>query len=155
MNQMTDIYDIKPILLDNIINYKLSLIYIFLIIIVFIIFYYLSSKKTVIIEEKIEQKIDKRDYFIGLLDDLQKNGLLLNKDEFYSRLLKILKEYITYKTWKNIESLTLKELKNAKLNKNLEKLISNLYFEEYSPYKNIDSDDFRKKIIKDIKWIIK
>jgi hypothetical protein len=68
--------------------------------------------------------------------------------------MSIFKKIFYFKTKKDISKLTLSEIKKLKLNSKLIDLISSIYYKEYA--KNIDDDlEFRKKIILEIKKIIK
>jgi hypothetical protein len=68
--------------------------------------------------------------------------------------MNIFKEIFYFKTKKDISKLTLNEIKKIKLNQKLINLIENIYFKEYA--KQIeDSIEYRKKIILEIKKLIK
>jgi len=153
MTWMTDIYGIQPLLFDNFINYKISFLYIIIITLILMFFYYIYRKNKVIIIEK-SPIINKKDFSIDL-DLLYKKYLSSQREIFYSKILWILRDYLEYKTWKHITKMTLNELWKLKLNNNLYKLISSLYYKEYSDNSLNDNLEERKKLIENIKNIIK
>ncbi len=155
MTWMTDIYGIQPLLLDNFINYKISFIYLIVIILILLFLYYIYEKNKIKVSVIDNSPIiNKRDFSIDL-DLLYEKYLSAQRELFYSKLLWILRDYLEYKTWKHITKMTLDELKSLKLNNNLYKIISSLYYKEYSDNSLDDNLDERKKLIEKIKNIIK
>jgi len=151
MEKILDIYDIQPVLLDNFIDYKITIFYVILsLIILVIVYYFLSSKKEIQKEEVI---INIKPNFKDRLKNIDLN---LDKDKFYAEILAVIKDYLEYKTWKSISKMTLKELKKQNFDKKLYSLISNLYYKEYSNNKELDDNlDQRARLINSLLNFIK
>lgn len=152
---MTDIYDIKQNLLWMPINFLYSIF--FLIFIIFLYFFYkflekrknYKKKSTEISKPLIVKEID----FIKILDNFEKKYLQENKENFYSKLLQILREIYKYKNKEDIWKLTFDEINKLNLDQNLKKLIKNIYFKEYS--RDIEDDEeIRKNLILEVREII-
>ena len=151
---MTDIYDIKDVLLSFPINITYSLVYLIFLIILFIIYKNIISKKDEKIIESVREVIKpKKDYY-DILENFKKDYLDKNEKIFYSKLLYILREILEYKWEKNISKMTFKEISNLELSNNLKNLVKSIYYKEYM--KDIDDNkEIREKMIEDIKKIIK
>ncbi len=150
MEKMKDIYDIQPILLDNFIDYKITILYVILsLIILAIVYYFISSKKEI---QKEEMSVSIKPNF---KDRLKSIDLNLDKDRFYAEILAVIKDYLEYKTGKNISKMTLEELKKQNFSKKLYSFIADLYYKEYS---NVDIKDTlgqRKELINKLISFIK
>jgi len=154
---MTQINDIKPIILWIPININSTILFIVFFIFLLILWKYLANKKENKVE-KTEIVFDKT----NVLDDLKKDLYSLerkylnsSKDIFYQRLSEILKKTFEYKTEKDISKMTLTEINNLlpiKDSNYLKELIKNIYFKEYA--KEIeDSEEIRVKLILEIKKV--
>jgi len=150
---MTDIYDIKSILLGFPINIIYSLIFIILLIILYIIYYMIINKKVEKIKEKPIKIKEEKDFNLILLD-FEKNNLSLASDRFYSALIEILRDILEYKWNKNISKMTFEEINNLKLDDSLKNMIKSIYYKEYTK-KIDDNDKIRLTFIKNIKKLIK
>jgi len=146
---MTDIYDIKGIILWVPINILYSLI-ILLILIIAYWFLFKTSKKQAIQEVIVVKKPTNID-FTQLIEDLEKNIQIYNTEEFYHQVDKILRLYLSNKKWiKNIEKLTLKEVEQLDIDSSFIDILKNIYFKEYA--KDIeDSLDTRKEYLEKLK----
>ncbi len=151
---MTDIYDIKDVLLSFPINITYSLVYL----IFLLILYFIYKNINKIIKPaasslplgEIERGID----YYDILENFKKDYLDKNEKIFYSKLLYILREILEYKWEKNISKMTFKEISNLDLSNDLKNLVKSIYYKEYM--KDIDdNNEIRKKMIEDIKKIIK
>ncbi len=151
--KMTDIYDIKWLLLWDYMNLTFSLIFIVIFIISYFLLFY--RKK----ETKVEQKIivepikHKEIDYDKLVNELENNILNYNEEVFYHKIDKILRLYIFQKWYKNIESLTLEELNKLNLDNIFINLFKNIYFKEYA--ENIkDNLELRKEYLQRIKDLV-
>jgi len=151
---MTDIYDIKDVLLSFPINITYSLVYLIFLIILFIIYKNLINKNDEKIIELTNEIIRPKKNYYEILEDFKKDYLDKNEKIFYSKLLYILREILEYKWEKNISKMTFKQINNLDLSNNLKNLVKSIYYKEYM--KDIeDNKEIRKKMIEDIKKIIK
>ena len=162
---MTQINDIKPIMLWFPINILNTILFILFLVILYFIWRYFNNKKDIKIE-KIKTnfwKVWSIDDFLKDLENLEKEFFNSEKDIFYQKLSKILKNIFLYKTKKDISKMTLNEilstegfnpLNNSKNSKFLKDLISNIYFKEYAK-KIDDNEEIRKNLILEIKKLIK
>jgi hypothetical protein len=153
---MTQINEIKPVMLWLPINIFNTIIFVLFLVILYFVWKYFTKQKEVK-KEKIKTnfwKVESIDDFKKDLENLEKNYLNSNKDIFYQKLSEILKNIFLYKTKKDISKLTLSEIKKIKLNQKLINLIENIYFKEYA--KQIDDNaEIRKNLILEIKKLIK
>jgi len=144
---MTDIYDIKGIVLWLPINILYSLIILLVFIIAYWFVFKVSKKQIkqeiIIVEEPKIKNID----FEKLIEDLEENIQIYKTDEFYHKLDKILRLYLSNKKRiYNIEELTLKEVEQLDLDSVFIDILKNIYFKEYA--KDIeDSLNTRKKYL--------
>lgn len=151
---MTDIYDIKPLLLWNYINLSISLIFIIIFVIVYFVLFkkrnrQLEPENEIIIEIPKVRKID----YMPLLQDIENNLEFYNSEVFYHKIDKILRLYLNSIWFRNIKFLTLKELEKIKLDKIFIDLFKNIYFKEYS--KSIeDSVKLRQKYLLELKNLV-
>ena len=148
---MTDIYDIKPLLLWIPINLVYSLIILIILIIAYLLIFRKKENK-IVIQEKIEEKVIDIDYK-SLITDLEKNIEKYDQETFYHKIDKILRLYLAGKWYKNIKSLTLKELENLQLDTIFIDLLKSIYFKEYA--NNLeDSISIRKEYIEKLKKML-
>jgi len=151
---MTDIYDIKAIILWVPIDITYSLIVLLILIISYWLLF-LNNKKQIkqeiiIVEESKIKNID----FDKLIKSLEKNIQIYNTEQFYHQIDKILRSYLSNeKGIYNIEELTLKEIEQLDLDIIFRDILKNIYFKEYS--KNVgDSLDIRKEYLEKLKNLI-
>jgi len=151
---MTDIYDIKTIILWVPINMIYSLIILLFLFIAYWVLFLRNKKQT---EQKIiiitPPKI-KDINFNELIDNLEKNIQIYNTEQFYHQIDKILRLCLyNKKKIQNIEKLTLNELEDLWLDITFKEILKNIYFKEYA--KDIkDNLDIRKEYLKKIKNLI-
>ena len=151
---MTDIYDIKDVLLSFPINITYSLVYLVFLIILFIIYKNLINKNDEKIIELTNEVIRPKKNYYEILEDFKKDYLDKNEKIFYSKLLYILREILEYKWERNISKMTFKQISNLDLSNDLKNLVKSIYYKEYM--KDIDDNKkIREKLIEDIKKIIK
>ncbi len=152
---MTDIYDIKDIVLGlpiNIINSFIFLLFIF-VAFIFIKFFLKNQKQIQKVEVVKEEKKEKKD-FMKIIKQFKKEHIGDNFNKFYSWLLMILREILEEKWYKDISKMTLTEIWNLNLEESIKKLIQSIYFKEYKE-KIKDNLEIREKYIKDITNLIK
>jgi len=151
---MTDIYDIKDILLWFPININYSLVYIIFLIFLYFLWKYLNNNKQEKIEEivEVEEKVENKD-FNKILEEIEKKYINIEKNIFYMKLSEFLRDLLEFKWYKDISKMTYKEISRLDLDKNIKNIIKNIYFKEYKK-EIIDSEKQRKEIINDIKKII-
>lgn len=152
---MTDIYDIKDIILGFPIDFIYSSIYILFIFILYFIYKYLINKK----DSKIEiindiivkkQEID----FNKILQEFELKFIDKNSEKFYSWLLEILRDILESFWNKNISKMTFEEISKINLDNDLKDIIKSIYYKEY--VKQIeDSKEIRLSLINKIKELIK
>lgn len=152
---MTDIYDIKDIILGFPIDFIYSSIYILFIFILYFIYKYLINKK----DSKIEiindiivkkQEID----FNKILQEFELKFIDKNSEKFYSWLLEILRDILESFWNKNISKMTFEEISKLNLDNGLKDIIKSIYYKEY--VKQIeDSKEIRVSLINKIKELIK
>ena len=148
---MTDIYDIKGIVLWLPINILYSLIILLVLIIAYWFVFKVSKKQIkqeiIIVEEPKIKNIG----FKQLIEDLEKNIQIYNTEEFYHQIDKILRLYLSNKKWiQNIEKLTLKEVEQLNIDSSFIDILKSIYFKEYA--KDIeDSLDTRKEYLEKIR----
>jgi len=151
---MTDIYDIKDVLLSFPINITYSLVYLIFLIILFIIYKNIINKNDEKIIELTNEVIRPKKNYYEILEDFKKDYLDKNEKIFYSKLLYILREILEYKWERNISKMTFKQISNLDLSNDLKNLVKSIYYKEYM--KDIDDNkEIREKLIEDIKKIIK
>ena len=151
---MQQINDIKPIMLWSPINITTTIIFVIFIVILYFIWNYLSKNKKEEIEIKTNfWEVPNINIYKKQLKELEKN-IDISSQIFYKKLAEILKNILEYYWAKNISKMTFDEIKNLKLKQNLKDLIKNIYFKEYAKEIN-DSEEIRKKIIKEIKKLVK
>jgi len=152
---MTDIYDIKDIILwfpFNIIN---SLIYVFFIFVLYFLYKYILNKNW---EKYIDTVIIQKDFiekdFTKEIKIFEKKYIDSSKEIFYKNIIALLREILEFNWEKNISKMTFQEIKKLNLDTKLKELIKNIYYKEYK--KEIqDNIEVRKQYIKEIKKIIK
>jgi len=151
---MTDIYDIKDVLLSFPINITYSLVYLIFLLILYFIYKNIINKNDEKIIESVREIIKPKKDYLDILENFKKNYLDKNEKIFYSKLLYILREILENKWEKNISKMTFKQINNLDLSNNLKNLVKSIYYKEYM--KDIeDNKEIRKKLIEDIKKIIK
>ena len=151
---MTDIYDIKDVLLSFPINITYSLVYLIFLLILYFIYKNIINKNDEKIIESVREIIKPKKDYLDILENFNKNYLDKNEKIFYSKLLYILREILENKWEKNISKMTFKQINNLDLSNNLKNLVKSIYYKEYM--KDIeDNKEIRKKLIEDIKKIIK
>jgi len=92
---MTDIYDIKDIILGFPINFIYSIIYIVFISILYFIYKYLTNKKDKKIEINNDNLIEKQEIdFNKILQDFESQFIDGSSEKFYSGLLEILRDIL-------------------------------------------------------------
>ena len=149
---MKDIHNIQWILLDNLLNYKISILYaIFAVFVLGVLYFLKNYKKEVIIKETLEKPKEKINY----VELLNKIPLDLEKNIFYGKLMEVLKKFLEEKTKKSFSKMTLEELKKLNLNKNLFEFIKEIYFLEYDKDSFEDNLEKRKNILEKAKKICK
>jgi hypothetical protein len=124
------------------------------IVVFFLVFYYILTKffqsnqqwsnwkKEV---ENTEENILQNDKFLEKLEKLSLEWEYLEKDEFYSQLNEIFREYFEYIWVKNAFTKTLKELQNDNIPEKVFAMFEKSYYEEFN--ENIDSSAQRKQMI--------
>ncbi len=153
---MTDIYDIKDLLLWfplNIFNTIIFLLFLFFIFFLDKIFF---KKKNIKIVKKIKkgEVIVKKTDFNKILSNFEKKYLDKDFQIFYSKLAYILKEIIKQKENKDVSKMTFKEIEKFSLDNDLKNLIKQIYFREYS--KDLDDNvEIRKSLINKVKKYLK
>jgi len=151
---MTDIYDIKDVLLSFPINITYSLVYLIFLLILYFIYKNLINKNDEKIIELTNEVIRPKKNYYEILEDFKKDYLDKNEKIFYSKLLYILREILEYKWERNISKMTFKQISNLDLSNDLKNLVKSIYYKEYM--KDIDDNkEIREKLIEDIKKIIK
>ena len=151
---MTDIYDIKDVLLSFPINITYSLVYLIFLLILYFIYKNIINKNDEKIIESVREIIKPKKDYLDILENFKKNYLDKNEKIFYSKLLYILREILENKWEKNISKMTFKQINNLDLSNNLKNLVKSIYYKKYM--KDIeDNKEIRKKLIEDIKKIIK
>ncbi len=150
---MTDIYDIKPLLLWNCINLIYSLIFIVLFVLAYFILFKKETKQVIkqeVIQEK--PKIKNIDY-IPLIQELENNLDNYSSEEFYHKIDKILRLYLSSIWFNNIQTLTLIELEKIKLDEIFVNLLKSIYFKEYA--QNLeDNIELRKEFLEKLKNLV-
>ena len=150
---MTDIYDIKLLLLWRPINVIYSLIILFILIIAYY-FLFIKKNNEVVEEKKLikRPKIKNIDY-TRLVQDIKQNLETYNTEKFYHQIDKILRLYLEKQDSKNLETLTLKEIENLELDNIFKNLLKSIYFKEYS--NNMDDNiQTRKEILHKLENLI-
>lgn len=153
---MTDIYDIKTILLWMPFSIIYSLIYIFLIIWIYFLSKYLNKNKLNKKEIKIDyvQKIKENVDYENIFRKLEKDYKELKPNIFYKNLSYIVRWYLEQeKNINNISKMTFEEIQKLKLGNEKEKLIKKIYFNEFRENIN-DNEEIRKKILREIEILI-
>lgn len=150
---MTDIYDIKGIVLWYIFDIKYSFIYILFLIVLYILWFLMNKNKNNIKQENIVKKVVKID-FDKLLDDINQKYLSSDKNLFYTKLTSFLRELLEYKWYKDISKMTFDEISRLDINNNIKYILKNIYFKEYVK-KIEDSEEIRKNLILEIKKLLK
>ena len=148
---MTDIYDIKPLLLNPPINVTYSLIFLVVFIVLyFLLFYKKEEKKVIVLNNKKSEKIDVND----ILKDLEQNIEKHSKDEFYHKLDKAIRIYLKNTKNIDIDNLSFKEIEQLDLDDDLKSYLKEVYYKEYDNRK--DDLETRKRDLKTIqsKWIV-
>lgn len=124
------------------------------IVVFFLVFYYILTKffqsnqqwnnwkKEV---ENTEENILQNDKFLEKLEKLSLEWEYLEKDEFYSQLNEIFREYFEYIWVENAFTKTLKELQNDNIPEKVFAMFEKSYYEEFN--ENIDSSAQRKQMI--------
>lgn len=150
---MTDIYDIKPLLLWNCINLIYSLIFIVLFVLAYFILFKKGTKQVIkqeVIQEK--PKIKNIDY-ATLIQELENNLDNYSSEEFYHKIDKILRLYLSSIWFNNIQTLTLIELEKIKLDEIFVNLLKSIYFKEYA--QNLeDNIELRKEFLEKLKNLV-
>ncbi len=142
-------YDIKPLILWNMINYTYTIFLVLIWIVVYVLIFF-RNKNSVIIER---QDIDTNKINIENLIKELENNLEIKKDIFYKQFNYLLKIIIQQKFNKDITTLTYNEIEKLKIDEMLKDFLKATYFKEYK--KNIeDSNDIRKNYIVKIKNLI-
>lgn len=148
---MTDIYDIKANILWFPIDIFYSFLYIVFCIIIFLSLKYMLDKKTKLedidfLKEDLKEKID----YLKLLLEIDPN---IKKEEFYSKISLILRDFLEEKLQKPVSKMTFKEIKDLYLERHIEDMIWSIYFSEFK--KEIeDSLEFREKILDEVKDLL-
>lgn len=124
------------------------------IVVFFLVFYYILTKffqsnqqwnnwkKEV---ENTEENILQNDKFLEKLEKLSLEWEYLEKDEFYSQLNEIFREYFEYIWVENAFTKTLKELQDDNIPEKVFAMFEKSYYEEFN--ENIDSSAQRKQMI--------
>ena len=150
---MTDIYDIKPLLLWNCINLIYSLIFIVLFVLAYFILFKKGTKQVIkqeVVQEKA--KIKNIDY-ATLIQELENNLDNYSSEEFYHKIDKILRLYLSSIWFNNIQTLTLIELEKIKLDEIFINLLKSIYFKEYA--QNLeDNIELRKEFLEKLKNLV-
>jgi len=150
---MTDIYDIKDLLLWDYANLIYSLIFIILFVLAYFILFKKGTKQVIkqeVIQEK--PKIKNIDY-ATLIQDLENNLDNYSSEEFYHKIDKILRLYLSSIWFDNIQTLTLTELEKIKLDEIFINLLKSIYFKEYA--QNIeDNIELRKEFLEKLKNLV-
>lgn len=149
---MTDIYDIKGIVLWYIFDIKYSFIYILFLIVLYILWFLMNKNKNNIKQENIVKKVVKID-FDKLLDDINQKYLSSDKNLFYTKLTNFLRELLEYKWYKDISKMTFDEISRLDINNNIKYILKNIYFKEYQK-EIIDNKKLRESYINDIRKLI-
>ncbi|MCD5385380.1 hypothetical protein LRZ95_01795 [Candidatus Gracilibacteria bacterium] len=149
---MTDIYDIKGIVLGYIFDIKYSFIYILFLIVLYILWFLMNKNKNNIKQENIVKKVVKID-FDKLLDDINQKYLSSDKNLFYTKLTNFLRELLEYKGYKDISKMTFDEISRLDINNNIKYILKNIYFKEYQK-EIIDNKKLRESYINDIRKLI-
>ena len=149
---MTDIYDIKGIVLWYIFDIKYSFIYILFLIVLYILWFLMNKNKNNIKQENIVKKVVKID-FDRLLDDINQKYLSSDKNLFYTKLTNFLRELLEYKWYKDISKMTFDEISRLDINNNIKHILKNIYFKEYQK-EIIDNKKLRESYINDIRKLI-
>lgn len=150
---MTDIYDIKDVILWFPLNIFNTLVFLIFLISFYIFLKYLFSRKDKnLVVENIEENIEKINYSI-LLDDVENKYINSDYSIFYTQLSSIIRWILLNKWHKNISKMTYDEIKNIGLDKNIEDIIYGVYFKEYSNWVNDNLND-RKNYISKVRWLI-
>lgn len=111
-----------------------------------------NQKITLSEECRIKNYNVKYEFLIKNLKKLLKSAESLNKSEFYEKLNKFFREYFDLLWISNTDTMTLKEIKNLDLDKDLILLFEESYFNEFNDKK--DTITWRKNLIsKFIKFI--
>lgn len=149
---MTDIYDIKENILWLPFSILLSLIFSLLIVWTYFLVNYLKDKKKVIIKKEIliEEKKQEINY-IEILKDIENSISKIKTSDFYKDISELLRMFLeNEKNIINITKKSFKEIKELNLEKDLENLIKEIYFNEYCE----NESNFKKQeIIEKIKKI--
>lgn len=152
---MTDIYDIKDIILGFPINFIYTSIYILFIFIIYFIYKYLINKKDDKIIVNNEEKFEKEEIdFNKILQDYELKSIDEDSEKFYSGLIEILRDILESFWNKNISKMTFEEIQKLNLDENLKNLIKSIYYKEYVK-KIEDNREIRKNYIEKIKKLIK
>jgi len=152
---MTDIYDIKDIILGFPINFIYSSIYIIFIFILYFIYKYLTNKKDKKIEINNDNLIEKQEIdFNKILQDFESQFINGSSEKFYSGLLEILRDILEDLWNKNISKMTFDEIQKLELDNSLKNVIKSIYYKEYVK-KIEDSREIRMSFINKIKELIK
>jgi len=149
---MTDIYDIKPLLLWNPINIFYSIIILIILIFYYYILFFRKNTQTNIKDWIITHKITNINYK-EMISKLEKNINTYDENIFYSKINKILRLYLQSQWYKTIWSSTLKEIKNIEIDSMFKELFKDIYLKEYSL--NIEKNIIkRKEYLEKIKFLI-
>ena len=151
---MTDIYDIK----DLVLGYPFSLIYSFIFILFIFILYFVykiilnNKDKTPEINDKQVIKKQIKDYNM-IIKNFEDVFMESNTDIFYSGLLEILREILENKLYENISKMTFEEIWNLDLDSWLKSLIKSIYYKEYTKQVE-DNRAIRFELISKVKKIV-
>lgn len=154
---MTDIFDIKDIILP----FPISIINTIFVCIVFLVIYFLLFRKNEkfveVVEEVEEEKIDFREIILSF----EKNYLLLESKDFLKEISFIFRYFLEQDLWyENFSKLTLDEIHKVKSWKlkaesqinHIFKVLEIIYFKEYKEEELTDKQ--KEKIFLDVKDII-
>lgn len=149
---MTDIFDIKEIIIGVPFSYLNTFFVIIIFIILLIILFLLKNKKPKIkeiIQEQKEIKID----FKALLSSFETRYLNLDSIDFLKESNHIFRLYLEQeKKYKNFSKLTLEEIINQKLENDHISFLKDLYYKEYR--EQVLDNDEKKVIFDDLVKII-
>ncbi len=151
--------DINPIMLWFPINVLYSIIFILFLVWLYFLWKNLDKKgwtqgSPLQNECRGEPCVHPKPNYLKQLKILEEEYLDKNKEIFYAKLSKILKNIIMQQgslaSWKDITKMTFTEINKLEIKQNLKDLIKNIYFKEYM--KEIeDSEEIRKNLILEVK----
>ena len=145
---MTDIYDIKDIILGLPFNPFFTTI-ILLIFVLLYIFIFKKKRSNIIL--RTEVIIDKEKNYNEIF--IWKDFLSMPSKKFLKEISNFFREYLEDNLKiDDFSKLTLKEIKNLEIEKNYKDLIENVYFKEYKD-EEIKEED-KKNIYEEIKKIV-